>query len=107
MKKVFPLFGFAIFFFILLFFGPADALPTGKKIKLETFRPGETGILVRQGDAAQMAQEVAALLEDRDRMSAMGAAGREWVEANLSLDKMVDRYESLLERVAAGWRAGS
>ena len=41
MKKVFPLFGFAIFFFILLFFGPADALPTGKKIKLETFRPGE------------------------------------------------------------------
>jgi len=41
MKKVFPLFGFAIFFFILLFFCPADALPTGKKIKLETFRPGE------------------------------------------------------------------
>jgi len=73
----------------------------------ETFLPGETGILVRQGDAAQMAREVAALLEDRDRMSAMGVAGRRWVEAELSLDKMVDRYEALLEKVAAGWRAGS
>jgi len=68
----------------------------------ETFLPGRSGVLVAQADQRQMASEVAKLLGDKDRCRAMGATGRQWVDANLSLEKMIDGYEALLERVAAG-----
>jgi glycosyltransferase involved in cell wall biosynthesis len=70
----------------------------------ETFLPGGSGILVEAGDDGQLAGEVAALLRDKDRLRAMGDCGRPWVAENLSLEHMVDGYEALLERVAAGWR---
>lgn len=71
----------------------------------ETFVPGETGILVGEGDEQAMAVAVTELAGDRERLRITGEAGRDWVETNLSLDMMIDRYERLLERVAAGRRA--
>lgn len=67
----------------------------------ETFLPGGSGLLVEAGDERQFAHEVAALLSDKDRLRAMGDCGRQWVDANLSLEKMIDAYEALFERVAA------
>ena len=72
----------------------------------ETLVPGETGIIVGQGDEVAMAGAVASLVADADRRALMGAAARDWVESSLSLELMVSRYERVLERVAAGWRAG-
>lgn len=62
----------------------------------ETFDPGNTGVLVPQGDVGQMVQEVAALVTDRDRLHRMGARARAWVEQHLSLEHMVTDYEHLL-----------
>lgn len=74
----------------------------------ETFVPGRTGILVRQGDEAAMIGELAALLEDPQKRTTMGDAGRGWVGAHLSIDRMVDKYAALLQSVAneAGPRSG-
>ena len=68
----------------------------------ETILPGESGVLVGAGDEGQMARETTALLGDESRRGAMGVRGRSWVETTLSLDKMVERYETLFTRVAAG-----
>ena len=53
-----------------------------------------------------MADAVAGLVADADRRAVMGVAAREWVESSLLLELMVSRYERVLERVAARWRAG-
>lgn len=68
----------------------------------ETFVPGSSGVLVDQGDNEQMAREVGALLADRGRLWSMGDYGREWVGANLSIERMVDEYEALFHRVVSG-----
>ncbi len=47
------------------------------------------GILVPPNQPAALAQATLALLEDRDRAKALAAAGRAWVEANLSATDMV------------------
>jgi phosphatidylinositol alpha-1,6-mannosyltransferase len=45
----------------------------------ETVRPGETGEVVPGRDPAAVADALVALLADRDRAAAMGAAGRDWM----------------------------
>jgi glycosyltransferase involved in cell wall biosynthesis len=72
----------------------------------ETLCPDMSGLLVRAGDEEGMAQSAASLLRDEARLRTMGGRGRKWVERNLSLDRMLDEYESLLGQVAGGWRAG-
>jgi glycosyltransferase involved in cell wall biosynthesis len=68
----------------------------------ETFAPGASGVLVDQGDDRQMIREVAELVADRDRLRSMGEYARAWVEANLSVERMVTQYERLLHDVAGG-----
>ena len=68
----------------------------------ETFVDGRSGILIAQGDDERMADEAAALLGDGRKLRSMGDYGRTWVAANLSLERMVGEYETLLERAATG-----
>jgi L-malate glycosyltransferase len=65
----------------------------------ETFAPGISGVLVDQGDSEQMIREIAELASDRDRLRSMGEHARAWVEANLSLERMVSEYETLFRDV--------
>lgn len=66
----------------------------------ETMDVGMTGLLVPGGDMQALAAALQHLAHDKDLRLAMGHAGREWVGVNLSLRRMVDRYERLLEAVA-------
>lgn len=56
---------------------------------------GETGLLVAPGDAGALACAVEKLLADPARARAMGAAGRERVAAEFTLDRMIARYGDL------------
>ena len=57
---------------------------------------GETGILVEGGNPDAMAEAIDYLWSDPERASAMGRRAREWVEANLSLDRWLDDVSHLL-----------
>lgn len=64
----------------------------------ELVRDGETGIIVRPGDEAELADgmvRVMSMSEERRRM--MGAAGRAYVEREFSLPAVLDRWEGLYE----------
>lgn len=63
----------------------------------EAVREDETGLVVsdpRSPDA--VAASILELLEDRDRASAMGLAGRAWVETEWSWDFLAARWRELL-----------
>lgn len=57
---------------------------------------GETGVVVDGTSVAAVAAEVGALLADRDRAAAMGAAGRDWVEREWRWDVLAGRLRGLL-----------
>jgi glycosyltransferase involved in cell wall biosynthesis len=61
---------------------------------------GEAGVLVSPGDAAAFAQELARLLADEPRRSALGHAARERAVARFSLERMVVGYGELVESLA-------
>ncbi|MBZ8138311.1 sugar transferase [Rubrivivax gelatinosus] len=63
---------------------------------------GDTGLLVAAGDVDALAAGLVALASDRGRSAAMGAAGRERVQAQFSLQAMVDAYRSLYDRLLSG-----
>lgn len=65
----------------------------------ETFLPGRTGILVHSDDPLAVAGALRALAEDGELRAVMGRRGRAWVKEHLSVDRMVDGYESLFLRV--------
>jgi glycosyltransferase involved in cell wall biosynthesis len=52
---------------------------------------GETGALVAAGDDEALGRELAALLADPARASALGAAGRARAQAEFSVERMVER----------------
>ncbi|MEM7176198.1 MAG: glycosyltransferase family 4 protein [Pseudomonadota bacterium] len=54
--------------------------------------PGETGLLVRVHDAAGTARAIAELLDDPDRLRAMGAAARLHAERVFDIDLVVRRH---------------
>lgn len=63
----------------------------------EAVRDGKTGLVV--GDPrspASVAGSILELLEDRGRATAMGLAGRAWVEAEWSWDSLAVRWRNLL-----------
>ena len=61
---------------------------------------GETGVLVAPERPGEIAAALRALLEDRDRALAMGAAGRSRMEAEFSVEAMVERKARLYVDVA-------
>ena len=56
----------------------------------EVVRPGVTGILVPPHDVDGLAEAIAALADDPPRRTAMGRAGREWIERRFT-DEIVAR----------------
>ncbi|GIX21531.1 MAG: glycosyl transferase [Gammaproteobacteria bacterium] len=63
---------------------------------------GETGLLVPAGDAAALAEALAAYLDDAARCAAHGAAGRRRVERCFSLAGMLEAYQALYDELLRG-----
>ena len=62
----------------------------------ESVLDGRNGFLIEPDDQAAMHRRIAELFNCPDRARQMGAAGREHVIANWSLEQMVAKYEALL-----------
>lgn len=56
---------------------------------------GETGFLVPVGDRAAFARQTRKLLEDSDLARRFGAAGRQRILSDFSVERMVDRHAAL------------
>jgi sugar transferase (PEP-CTERM/EpsH1 system associated) len=63
----------------------------------ELVLPGETGALVPPANPAKLAEVIARYAVDADLRRAHGLVGRQRVEAEFSLDGMVERYASLYQ----------
>jgi glycosyltransferase involved in cell wall biosynthesis len=63
---------------------------------------GETGILVEPGNPEQLAEAVSNLLADPGRRRELGRAGRQRVEAEFSVEKMVGGSMEVYRRVLDG-----
>jgi glycosyltransferase involved in cell wall biosynthesis len=63
----------------------------------EVVGDGGAGLFHPPGDAHALADAIRTLVDDPPRRKAMGAAGRRRAEEEFSLERMVDRYETLLE----------
>ncbi|MFN7952222.1 MAG: glycosyltransferase [bacterium] len=63
----------------------------------EVVRDGETGFVCDVGDVRRMGERLAELAHERGRARAMGARGREWVAAQFSVERMVERHLALYE----------
>jgi len=61
-----------------------------------------TGLLVPPKDPERLATSIAALLHDRERATALAAAGRKIVERDYSLESMVRTIESMYAQVLGG-----
>lgn len=59
---------------------------------------GETGLLVDPGDDRAMAEAIALLWYDPQRVIRMGRQAREWVHEHHSLDRWLDRVEHLVRQ---------
>jgi len=71
----------------------------------EVVHHGRTGLVVAPGDAAALADAILQLLGDPERARVMAAAGREFVRASLTMDRMMERtvaiYAELVGRASA------
>ncbi len=65
----------------------------------EAVADGRTGYLVPPGDATALSARLVELLEDPLRAQEMGAAAREAVVENWSVEAMVRRYERLIASI--------
>lgn len=66
----------------------------------EAVRDGVTGFLVSPGDHEQLAQKILRLLQDEREAARMGNAGREKVEAEFSLNRMIEQFSLLYSGLA-------
>jgi glycosyltransferase involved in cell wall biosynthesis len=80
-----------------------EALAVGKPVVAtrvgsipQTVLDREVGYLVEPGDAAAMARHVVELFRQPKLAARLGAAGRQQVVSNWSLERMVEGYEDLL-----------
>lgn len=62
---------------------------------------GPAGIVVPPGEAAALAEAIAALAADPDRRRALGQAGRERLGSHFSISNVADAYRRLWSKVAA------
>jgi glycosyltransferase involved in cell wall biosynthesis len=60
---------------------------------------GKTGFLVPPADSGALAQKICELLDNPGRAAALGRAAQEKVASAFTLDKMVNDYERLYERL--------
>ena len=84
-----------------------QALAAGKPVvafdvdgACEVCRDGETGFLVRAGDAGGVATAVIRLLQDKLLAAKLGNRGRELVSAEFSEELMVQRIDKLYRRLS-------
>lgn len=61
---------------------------------------GVTGRVVPRGDPAAFAEAVVALAHDPEKRARFGAAGRERIAAEFSLEQMLDGYAALIDSVS-------
>ncbi|MCX6349500.1 MAG: glycosyltransferase, partial [Candidatus Aureabacteria bacterium] len=73
---------------------------------LEVVVPGETGLLVKAGQADQIARAVNALLRDPDRSREMGRKGRKRVEDHFSWESIAQKTKAMYESLCRGGKAG-
>lgn len=62
-------------------------------------KDGEMGVLVDYGNSHQLAEAIKGLLGDGEKRTAMGLAGKEKVEKNYSVEKVVDRLEGVYREI--------
>lgn len=91
-----------------------EAMASGKPVVAprvgsiaESVIDGQTGLLIAAGDVAQVVGAFVQLLNDRNRATVMGAAGRAAVDAHWSLARMVEGYEELITEIYRGKCHGS
>jgi glycosyltransferase involved in cell wall biosynthesis len=65
---------------------------------------GETGFLFERGDTGAAASNVASLLRDSRLRTRLGAAGRDRVLSEFSVDALVARHAALYEKLVSGAR---
>jgi glycosyltransferase involved in cell wall biosynthesis len=85
----------------------ASGLPVvacGSGGTFELVRDGRTGYLVPPGDEGALAGKILALLDDARLRGRLGSAGRETVETDFALEKMVEGTLDVYERAAAQGR---
>jgi glycosyltransferase involved in cell wall biosynthesis len=90
-----------------------EAMAMGKAVvatahggSLETVTPGQTGWLVKPGDAADLARALDEALQSPERRAAFGRAGRELVNRTFTMKQMCEETEALYrELVDAKHRA--
>jgi 1,2-diacylglycerol 3-alpha-glucosyltransferase len=90
----------------LLSIATLEAMACGRPVLLadavalpELVRPGVNGYLFKPGDPAEAAQCMADMAEECERWSEMGRASFEIAQEH-GLDKTIERYEDLYEKVA-------
>jgi glycosyltransferase involved in cell wall biosynthesis len=68
--------------------------------------PGESGLLFKPGDQADLEQQIASALESPATLARIGAAGRRYVVAERTWPKLVSRYQHIYEDAIARHQAG-
>ena len=76
----------------------ASDIPENRELVLD----GETGFLVKPGDAMGFCQFADRLLSDDALRAKLGAAGRARVRSHFAVDAMVGRYEGLYREILDG-----
>lgn len=70
----------------------------------DVVRHGETGFLVEERDVDAMARQMRRLLEDRELCRAMGAAAREHVRTNFSIERHIACIDGLIDEARRAQR---
>lgn len=68
----------------------------------DIIQDGETGVLIPPNNADSLAQAILGLIEDRDRATQLGRKGRQLVEDQYTLERMVERTLGMYEKVHQG-----
>ena len=68
----------------------------------EAVADGETGILVQSEDVTALQEAIATLITNEDVRLSMGAAGRDRMQSEFSIDTMADKHVALYESVLNG-----
>jgi glycosyltransferase involved in cell wall biosynthesis len=70
----------------------------------EAVSNGITGLLVPCASLGALANAITAVLQDQERRHSLGLKGRERVEQEFSLDRMISSHEQLYLQLTAKWR---